>query len=256
DEARREAAKLESDTMTVAESKELEGGWGYLKLNTFAWKSTRKTVEAFDEALDPVLDRPGIILDLRDNGGGLASVVREIAGRFITEKIVATYVQMRSPGSRHLVQYWDYKRGMSSIPPIVAEPRDPIYEGPVILLINAGCISACEMFAGGLQSVGRLTIVGTGPSGGGSGGVAGSDLPSGAIISFSVAISWRPDGTQIETNGVNPDIKVSENPLHFAEGRDVVLEKAIELLEAGRAPTIADANWAAGREGARAPTPP
>lgn len=240
EKARREAAKLEYDTMTVAESKVLDGGWGYLKLNTFAWKSARETVQEFDDALAPILDRPGIILDLRDNGGGLLSVVTDIVGRFIHEKIVVTYYQARQPGARYVVEFWDPKRGGSTIPPIIAKPRTPIYEGPVLVLIDAGCFSACEIFAGGVQSVGRVTVVGTGPSGGGSGPVVASRLPSKAIISFSVAITWRPDGTQIEHNGVEPDVKVFERPTDWAEGRDAVLEKAIELLEAGRAPTLAD----------------
>lgn len=256
DEARRKAAELEYDTMTVAESKVLDGGWGYLKFNTFAWKDLRETVEKFDEALDRILDRPGIILDLRDNGGGYVDAMTAIAGRFITEKIVLEYFQFREPGARYVVEFRDPKRGGSVMPPLFSEPRKPVYEGPVLVLIDSGCFSACEGFTGGLQSVRRVTVIGTSASGGGSGWVGGTRLPSGAIISFSQFVSWRPDGTQIEHNGVEPDIQVRENPADFAAGRDVALDKAIELLEAGRAPTIADAQWEAGQERRRPVTPP
>lgn len=247
EEAREKAAEAAYDTMTVAKSKVLDGGWGYLKLRTFAWKSPRETVAKFDGALDPLLDRPGIILDLRRNGGGYVDAMARIAGRFISEKIVLQYFQFREPGARYVVEFFDYKRGGTTIPPLPAEPRQPIYEGPVVVLIDSGCFSACEGFTGGLQSVGRVTVVGTGASGGGSGWVFGSRLPSGARISFSQFVSWRPDGTQIEHNGVQPDVRVSERPNHFAEGRDVVLEKAIELLESGRAPTLADAHQEVGQ---------
>jgi carboxyl-terminal processing protease len=206
EKARREAAKLEYDTMTVAESKVLDRGWGYLKLKTFAWKGIRETVGKFDEALNPILDRPGIILDLRDNGGGYVGAMTEIAGRFISEKIVLQYLQAREPGSRYVVEFWDPKRGGSPIPPTFAEPRKPIYEGPVIVLIDSGCFSACEGFTGGLQSVGRVTVVGTGPSGGGSGPVTASPPTSrfgrtpptspqdGMSSSTRRSSSSRPDG--------------------------------------------------------------
>ena len=240
EEARRAAAELEYDTMTVAESKVLDGGWGYLKLNTFAWKKPRETVEKFDEALDALLDRPGLILDLRGNGGGYIDAMVEIAGHFVDDRIVLQYFQFRQPGARYVVEFWDPKRGGSAMPPLHAKPRKPVYEGPVLVLIDAGCFSACEGFAGGLQSIGRVRVVGTGPSGGGSGWVGGSRLPSGGIITFSQFVSWRPDGTQIEHNGVHPDVKVFERPTDWAEDRDAVLEKAIELLESGRAPTLAD----------------
>lgn len=240
-EAEREASLASQDTATVAESRVLNGGWGYLKLHTFHWGEPRETVAKFDTALAQVFDRPGLILDLRDNHGGYVSALHDIAGRFVDRRTILGYQQIRRPGSRYAAYQWDDpKRGISAMPPMHAKPRKPIYDGAVVILIDAGCFSACETFTGGLQSIGRAKVVGTGPSGGGSGWVSGSKLPSGAVISFSQFVSWRPDGTQIEHNGVYPDLRVSETPAHWVEGRDVVLEKAVELLTTGRAPTIAD----------------
>lgn len=243
DEKERERALEEAmDTMTVAESAVLDGGWGYLKLHTFLWKDERRTARAIDAALDPLLDRPGLILDLRDNHGGFVEAAVRTAGRFVGERTIIARVQLRQPGSKEYVAgFWDPKRGVHAAPPVHARPRKPIYEGPVVALVDAGCFSACEVLAGGLQSIERAMLVGTSSTGGGSGTVAGKRLPSGAVITFSLFVSWRPDGSQIDFQGITPDIAVTESPEDWVAGRDRVLEKAIEILESGEARTLADA---------------
>jgi carboxyl-terminal processing protease len=96
---------------------------------------------------------------------------------------------------------------------LLATPRKEIYTGPVVILIDRRCFSACESFTGGVQSFGRALVIGSDASGGGSGFVGGLKLPSGAIISFSWTVAWLPNGQQIEGHGVAPEAK----PLTAAE---------------------------------------
>lgn len=242
DEEKREKALREAlDTATVAESSVLEGGWGYLRIHTFLWKEPRNTVRRIESALDSLLDRPGLILDLRGNPGGFVEAAIEVAGRFIDRRTVLGYMAVREPGSKHYsIGFHDPKRGVSGKPPIHAKPDRPIYDGPMVVLVDAGCFSACETLAGGLRGIGRASLVGTSPTGGGSGTVTGYALPSGAVITFSLLVSWQPDGDWVEGSGVEPDFTVVEGVRDWVEGRDRVFEKAIELLESGDAPTLAD----------------
>jgi C-terminal processing protease CtpA/Prc len=242
EEKRKRALEEAEETATVAESAILDGGWGYLKVHTFLGKRPGRTADEIDDALDPLLDRPGIVLDLRDNHGGFVDAAVETAGRFVDQKTMIARVQLREPGSEEFAAgFWDEKRGVHAAPPVHAQPRKPIYEGPVVVLVDAGCFSACEILAGGLQSIKRATLVGPSRTGGGSGTVASHRLPSGAVITFSVFVSWRTDGTQIDFEGIVPDVLVSEDPADWVAGRDIVLETAVEILENGKAPTLADA---------------
>ncbi|MGH7546428.1 MAG: S41 family peptidase [Gemmatimonadota bacterium] len=242
DEKKREKAAREAeDAAIVTESRMLEGGWGYLRVHTFLWKNARRTAERIENALDSLLDRPGLILDLRDNHGGFVDAAVRIAGRFVDRRTVLGYVAAREPKSRYYVLgFHDPKRGISILPPVHAEPNRPTYDGPLVVLVDAGCFSACETLAGGLQSIGRAALVGASPTGGGSGTVTRYRLPSGATITFSVFVSWQSDSIGVEGSGVEPAVTVTEGARDWVDGRDRALEKAIELLETGAAPTLAD----------------
>jgi C-terminal processing protease CtpA/Prc len=227
------------DTARIATWKRLESGWGYLKYTAFYFKSLDTTVARFDAGLQALFDAPGLIIDLRGNGGGYIDAMSQVAGRFIEQRAVLQYIQERKPGQAEVYEFLDpiTQKGTTRFP-IIADPRKPIYTGPVVILIDRRCFSACEGFSGGLQSIGRALVIGSESSGGGSGAVGGLRLPSGAVISFSHAVTWRPDGQQVEGNGVAPDIRVRELPRDWAAGKDRVLERAIEALENGEAKPI------------------
>ncbi len=229
-----------------AYSKRLEGGWGYIRYTSFSRGSLERTVELFDEALDSVFDAPGLIIDLRGNGGGYVEALTQIIGRFITERATIGYYNIRTPGEETIVPVYDDLTGsLTSKPRLYAKPRGKTYTGPVVILIDRRCFSACESFTGGMQGIGRALVIGPEPSGGGSGFVSGLKLPSGAVISFSWTVAWLLNGKQIEGNGVTPDIRVRERPRDWAVGRDRVLERAIRALERGEAKPL----LVAGQEG-------
>jgi C-terminal processing protease CtpA/Prc len=220
-------------------SKTLDGGWGYLRLTTFDYIDAQSTIEQFDAALDPLMDTPGLIIDARENSGGTAEAFLTAAGRFLNREAVLSYVQERQPGQTRVREFVDEKTGESvSRIPLRAQPREPTYAGPVVILIDRGCFSACEGFAGGLQSVDRALLIGPETSGGGSGWVAGWELPSDAVISFSWTVMWLPNGEIVEGNGVEPDIMVRLRGRDFASGRDRVMQRAIKALEDGEAKSL------------------
>ncbi len=217
-------------------SQRLEGGWGYIKYTSFSWGNPKRSVELFDEGLDAVFDVPGLIIDLRGNGGGYVDAISKIAGRFIAARETMGFYSVRTPGQETISRVWDEATGsVNSRPRLLATPRKEIYTGPVVILIDRRCFSACESFTGGVQSFGRALVIGSDASGGGSGFVGGLKLPSGAIISFSWTVAWLPNGQQIEGHGVAPDILVRERARDWAVGRDRVLSRAIKALEQGEA---------------------
>jgi len=236
-EERQEEWKAAADTMNIAPWKLLEEGWGYIEYKSFAFRSLDQTVRPFDTAIDSLIDAPGLIIDLRGNGGGSTEALARVTGRLIDEKTSMGYFNVRTPGQQTISAVWT-SSGLEERPPLWAEPRRPVYEGPLVLLVDRTCFSACEMFAAGLQAAGRALVIGPEATGGGSGGVTPLELPSGALIQFSYAVAWRPDGQIIEGNGVAPEVSVNVTRRDLAARRDRVLERGIQALERGEAPSL------------------
>ena len=225
-----------SDVVRIAQWRRLNGEWGYLKYTSFGFGTLENTTQVFDEALDSLLTTRGLIIDLRGNGGGYVDAIALTAGRFVDERTTIGFFQIREPRQDVIREVFDSTTmSTTTRPRLLAKPRGATYQGPVVILIDRGCFSACESFAGGLQSIKRALIVGNDASGGGSGFARGLRLSSGATISFSWTVAWRPDGQQIEGNGVAPNIRVKEGPDDWTAGRDPVLERAVLALERGEA---------------------
>lgn len=218
----------------------LEGNWGYLRLSTFDLGDAERTIQALDAALNTVLDAPGLIIDLRGNDAGHVDAAIAFAGRFIAERQTLAYYNVRAAGQNEVVPVTDEITGaVTSKARLLAKPRPETYAGPVVILIDAGCFSACEVFAGGLQALERALVIGSESSGGGSGPAGLFQLPSGATISFSTSVAWLPDGQPIEGRGITPNIPVLERARDWAVDRDRVLERAVKALEQGEARPLA-----------------
>lgn len=199
------------------EQREIEG-FGYIKVAQLGGD----VVSQFDTALEAYRSAPGLILDLRGNGGGNDSLAEAMSGRLIEQKTPWAKIQLR------MAPFWSPKITRS------VSPRGTWqYTGPVVMLIDGGIFSSADFFAGGLARSGRVTTVGS-PTGGGSGNPVWVKLPGGAQVAISRWIEYFADGTPVEGNGTHPDVEVRPTVADVAAGRDPALQKAIEILKGKR----------------------
>lgn len=184
----------------VREVRVMEGNVGYLRLATFyPWDIVKpKLVSAF-KLLD---DTRGLILDLRQNGGGDADTANQLVRAFLGE----------STGS---VQRIESRRETKADPlPKLAMPS---FDRPIVVLVDRRSASASEFVAYALQAAGRATVVGSRSAGAASMLGEPIKLPDGYQIHIPEA---RPvnvtTGTNWEGNGVLPDVPGGDDPIHVA----------------------------------------
>lgn len=185
-----------------------------------------------EEALGPALeflerhaDAPGVIIDVRTNGGGDELAARRLAACFVDEPAVYARNAYRDPAA---------PGGWTALLDRVIEPAEegPRYRGPVAVLMGPACMSSNESFLQMMRTSPRAMLVGE-PSYGSSGNPKPVDLGNGVTV---LAPSWRdelPDGTPLEGRGVRPDIGVRARPGEFASG-DPVLEAGLRAVRRER----------------------
>jgi carboxyl-terminal processing protease len=107
-------------------------------------------------------------------------------------------------------------------------PSQPIFHGRLIILIDGGCISACEDLVEPFKDNGRATLVGE-TTQGSAGLPYGYDFHNGMSLKIAVKREYFPDGSEFEGVGIKPDIEVHPTIDDLKNGRDPVLDKALEL---------------------------
>ena len=203
----------------VLSSRVLSDQIGYIRIRGWG----RFAPEEFDKLLEPLRDKPGLILDVRDNGGGSDRLAEMVIGRFITQPVVASISFQRRSGTNL------YEKLIH-----VAQPRGPwCYGGRVAVLTNAGCASACEHFVSGMFEAGAL-LVGT-PTTGACGWSKEVPLPGG--VRLRCALTFPLHGkVPSPLHGIEPHHLVRPTIADLRAGRDTVMEKALALLNAPPAP--------------------
>lgn len=176
-----------------------------------------------DEVLSNLAICDGIIIDVRNNGGGTITNSSKLASRFTNEKVLSGYIQHKTgPGHNQF----------SSPLAIYLEPSDRIrWQKKVAVLTNRHAFSATNDFVNNMQSIesGLITIIGD-KTGGGSGLPFSSELPNGWSVRFSASPHLNKNKEQIEF-GIDPDIKQDMTPEDFAKGKDSIIERAREFLK-------------------------
>ncbi|MGC9398289.1 MAG: S41 family peptidase [Anaerolineae bacterium] len=195
------------ETQPAITGERLDSGVGILRIRQFHGSGL---VQAFDTALDGMMDAPGIIIDVRNNGGGNSVLADRIAGRFFTHPFTYGHEYYRSRIPQHL-----WRRFM----PYQVRPRDDVYTGPVAVLTNPFTFSSAETFVVAMADSGRALIVGR-PTAGATGNPIIVRLPYHGKARFSTGDFRRNDGTPLEGQGLHPDLEVVWTLEDLREGRD------------------------------------
>ncbi|MFV0471207.1 MAG: S41 family peptidase [Paludibacteraceae bacterium] len=162
----------------------------------------------------------GIIIDVRNNGGGLVTNAELLASYFFTEKTLTGYI-MHKTGSG----YSDFSKPVA----VYTEPNSILaWKRNVIVLTNRMCYSAANDFVSKMRYAPKATIIGD-ITGGGGGLPFSSELPNGWMVRFSASPMLDADKQHIEW-GVYPDIKLDMDSTDATNGYDTIIEKAIEEL--------------------------
>ena len=181
---------------------------------------------AFDRAVNELRDCQGIVLDLRGNPGGGGGMVMGAAGHFVDEVVPLGIMQSRGMEMRFVTN-----------PRRVDPQGNPVqvFGGPVAVLVDGLSMSTSEIFAAGMQSLGRARIFGT-PTPGQALPSALVRLPNGDVLQHAIADFTTPDGTRIEGMGVIPDEEVPLTRELLLQGGDPALDTALRWIR-GQAPT-------------------
>jgi len=187
----------------------LEDEIAYLKLNDFRGHVPAQVHGALAELL---LEQPqGLILDLRDNPGGLLSSSIEIGSEFIAEGIIVS-----ERGSDGEEEYTATGDGLAT-------------DIPLVVLVNEGTASASEIVAGAIRDHERGVLIGEHTFGKGS-VQSPIDLSDGSHLRLTIAHWFTPNGQLIPEDGLAPDIEVTMSNEDLAEGLDPQLDMAITYL--------------------------
>jgi carboxyl-terminal processing protease len=188
------------------EARRMDNGIGYIRLNTFQ----QPLAPQISNAIKSMGNVSAIIFDLRGNSGG---EIEEMPDLFLNERAL---LYLRRSRNGETKMFFD--------------PANDVYKGPLVLLIDQLSGSACELFAGSLQAIGRAVVVGERSPG----AVTESDMmifPNGAIFMYPVAQLATPDGTVLEGHGVVPDLEVGLEREMLLMGVDSQINSAIRYIE-------------------------
>lgn len=192
----------------------LDNGIGHLWIYSFSNSTEDEVRRALDEL--QAQGGRGLVLDLRNNPGGLLASVINVTDMFLASGTIL--YEIDADGDRS-----DYE----------AARRGPATDLPMVVVVNNFSASASEIMAGAFQTSGRAIVVGTTTFGKGSVNIA-RELSDGSAIYFTIRRWYLSDGTQIEGQGVTPDIEIDSeaHPLPTQFEQDAALQRAYEVLEA------------------------
>jgi hypothetical protein len=173
-----------------------------------------------DEVLSFMLLCRGLIIDIRNNGGGDLTNAEKLAARFCQEKTLVGYIQHKT-GKGH--------SDFSALEPRYLEPSSRIrWHKPVCVLTNRHVYSAANEFVSQMKALPTVQIVGD-RTGGGAGMPFSSSLPNGWTVRFSAVPIYDAQKQNTEF-GIDPDYNVQLTDADFARGKDTIIEFARQLL--------------------------
>jgi len=200
----------------------LPSGNVYIRFDGFQHPITKE----FRQALQRFRDAPGLIVDLRRNGGGDLAVVLPIAGYFFGKKTLFAKDSTRT--GKPLSSYV----GLFKLPLqlYVGHPGEQIYSGPVVILVDAHSASSSEVFAAGMQDTLRAKVIGSQSCGCVLGIAKPRVMKGGGVLEMSEVLWFSPKGRKLEGTGIIPDKIVIPSVADLQRRRDPVLAEADKSL--------------------------
>lgn len=184
---------------------------GYMQITRFSDDTARLANQAAQEF--KAKNVKGVVVDVRNNGGGLLSSSVDVSSLWLNNKVV---VQEKQSGK---------------VTSTLKSGNNPILEGiPTVVLINEGTASASEILAGALHDHKAATLIGEKTFGKGSVQEL-VDLPGGAKLKVTIARWYTPNGKNIDKEGIKPDTEVKLTPEDFNANRDPQKDQASQQLK-------------------------
>ncbi|HSZ24178.1 MAG TPA: S41 family peptidase [Cytophagaceae bacterium] len=194
---------------------------GYMYYNSFSNNFS-------DYDLDFMINRfntcEGLIIDVRNNGGGIVDNVFSLLGRFVAAKTMVGNYYVKN-GKGHSDFSLSYE--MYGAPTLDSKGNTNVQflDKPIVILTNRSCYSACNMFVGFMSVLPNVTIIGD-QTGGGGGLPTANQLPNGWVYRFSSTYTTLPNGLNLE-GGVPVNIHQNMDSLNIAKGIDDILNRAL-----------------------------
>jgi C-terminal processing protease CtpA/Prc len=206
-------------------------GYGYLAIYSFS-DDLPLTIQLWERAIRQAIreNLPGLIIDIRRNGGGSGYLGDQLPAYFFDDEYVIGNVARFSES-----------RGEFVVNPALEErfirPRSGLYySGPIAVIVGPNCASACETFAYAMTINDRAEIIGHYPTAGLGGSVVPIAMPEGLSLSYTNTRSLGPDGEiNIEGKGVSPTVRVPMTEETVFATNDVLLDAALRSLSEGSA---------------------
>jgi hypothetical protein len=221
-------SSLISSDRYLGDDYRMAGGFKYKKIHdgTIGYMYYADFSDEFSDTniayiLTSFSDCKGLIIDVRNNGGGYLDLSEKLASYFFTEEKVTGYICYKT-GTGHS----DFSKLMA----ITTPAHKTIHWGrPVIILTNRMSFSATNSFVSRMELAPKAKIVGD-KTGGGGGLPLSSELPNGWLVRFSAEPMYDFNMQHIEW-GISPDVKVEMDSTDEANGYDTIIETAISLIK-------------------------
>lgn len=189
----------------------IDGDIGIIKLRRFDSDTAAQARQAAESMLSRGVE--GVVLDMRDNGGGYLEQTPQVAGLWLDDKVVVTE-----------------RRGEKPTEELRSRGAPILSDVPTIVLVNGSSASASEIVAGALQEHEAAVVLGEQTYGKGSVQQL-LRLGSGRMLKVTVARWYTPEGVSISEKGIAPDVEVELSSDDYNQGNDPQLEAALKRLQ-------------------------
>lgn len=209
----------------------IDNDYGYVRLSHFQTKTAKNMIKSIAKLKKQAGGNiKGLILDLRNNPGGLLDSAIEASDAFINND---------RKGKDELIVYTEGRLANSKFV-AKATPGDILNKAPIVVLINGGSASGSEIVAGALKDHKRAALLGTRSFGKGSVQTV-LPLDSKTAVKFTTALYYTPNGVSIQAKGITPDIIIKNTKLP-KKNKDEALLSSLNLSEADLTGHLANGN--------------